>query len=111
MAGLPARGSSQTEPKTTRFSIINMSARRPAVFGFVVLNCVIAAADISGIVSDEHGARIAGAQVELVGASAAQSQVTNDRGEFHFVTPWNEQFIVRIQSAGFAAYEDKLPAL
>ena len=86
---------------------ISMSVRLAAVLVFVAWSSALSVADISGIVSDEHGARIVGAQIELVGTSATQSQVTNDRGEFHFVAQENEQLILRIQSAGFAAYENK----
>src|SRR5947209_16798724 len=83
---------------------------RHCLFTIVLMACTntVVASDISGIVLDESGARIAGAKVQLVDGKLSQSQITNDSGEFHFTDAGGRQRILRVESSGFEQYQENL---
>lgn len=60
---------------------------------------------ISGVVEDESGAAISGAQITLKTAGSAQTHTTNEEGKFSFAVPADSSGSLRVTAPGFAAVE------
>jgi outer membrane receptor protein involved in Fe transport len=56
---------------------------------------------ISGVVSDQTGAAIVGAEVVFVNGSSSSTQITNDSGEFVFSQVSAESGVVKVSASGF----------
>jgi len=66
------------------------------------------AADIHGLVSDQHNAKVAGAEVSLQSRSGAQFvALTNDNGEYRFKGLAAGDYVVEVRAKGFAIFTSK----